>query len=98
MNPKDTFKIQRQVEELTAKGLVWESSSTCPIPVLLFPKKHGIMCMCVDSQAINKITIKYRYPLPRLEGMLDELHGLKVFSKIDLQSSYYQIKIREGDE
>ncbi|MCO5608596.1 hypothetical protein L7F22_062809 [Adiantum nelumboides] len=90
-------EIMRQVNELVEKGMVRPSSSPFCSPVLLVQKKDGTYRMCVDYRALNRITIKNRFPVPRVEDLFDKLQGSTYFSRIDLKSGYHQIRIVDED-
>ncbi len=98
MSHEELKELKVQLEELLAKGYIKPSKSPYGAPVFFVHKKDGTLRMCVDYRALNKATVKNRYPLPRIDDLFDRLSGAKVFSRIDLRSGYYQIRIAEGDE
>lgn len=97
MAANELAEIKKQIEELQNKGYVRPSSSPWGAPVLLVKKKDGSERMVIDYRALNEVTIKNKYPLPRIDDLFDQLEGARVFSKIDLRSGYHQLKIRSED-
>jgi hypothetical protein len=98
LTPQENEEVKRQAQDLLDKGLVTKSLSPCVVPTVLSLKKDGGWRMSIDSIAINKITIRYIFPLLRMDDLMDFLSGVNYFSKIDLKSEYQQIRMREGDE
>jgi hypothetical protein len=97
MAASELTELKKQLEELQRIGFIRPSSSPWGAPVLFVKKKDGSMRLCVDYRALNEVTIKNKYPLPRIDDLFDQLKGAKYFSKIDLRSRYFQLKIRESD-
>ncbi|WVZ52014.1 hypothetical protein U9M48_003109 [Paspalum notatum var. saurae] len=98
MAPIEQDEVKRNIDELLAKGFIRRSSSPWSFPVLLIEKKDtDVKRMCVDYRALNKVTIKNKYPLPRIDDLFDQLQGSCVFSKIDLRSGYHQLKIHPSN-
>src|SRR4051812_22559778 len=97
MSPIELRELKRQLEELLAKHFIQPSVSPWGAPVLLVKKKDGSMRLRIDYRQLNKVTIKNKYPLPRIDDLLDQLKGASVFSKIDLRSGYHQIRVKSSD-
>jgi hypothetical protein len=86
-------ELKGHIKELLEKGFIHPSSSPWGAPVIFVPKKDGTQRLCVDYRALNEVTVKNKYPLPRIVDLFDQLHGACVFSKINLRSGYHQLKI-----
>jgi hypothetical protein len=97
MPPRELAELKTQLQELLDKGYIHPSSSPWGCPAIFVKKKDGSLRLCVDYRPLNAVTIKNKYPLPRIDVLFDQLAGAKVFSKIDLRSGYHQIKIRPCD-
>ncbi|GJU69738.1 putative reverse transcriptase domain-containing protein [Tanacetum coccineum] len=95
--PSEMKELSDQLKELSDKGFIRPSSSPWGAPVLFVKKKDGSFRMCIDYRELNKLTVKNRYPLPRIDDLFDQLQGSSVYSKIDLRSGYHQLRVREED-
>ncbi|GJY68375.1 putative reverse transcriptase domain-containing protein [Tanacetum coccineum] len=95
--PSEMEELSTQLQELSNKGFIRPSSSPWGAPVLFVKKKDGSFRMCIDYRELNKLTVKNRYPLPRIDDLFDQLQGSSVYSKIDLRSGYHQLRVCDED-
>ncbi|GKA94037.1 putative reverse transcriptase domain-containing protein, partial [Tanacetum coccineum] len=95
--PSELDELSGQLKELQDKGFIQPSSSPWGAPMLFIKKKDGSFRMCIDYKELNKMTVKNRYPLPRIDDLFDQLQGSQFFSKIDLRSGYHQLRVHEDD-
>jgi hypothetical protein len=97
LNQNKLVGLKMQLTELLERGYVWPSKSPFGVPILFVSKKCGQMRMCIDYRALNRVTIKNNYHLPRVDDLLDRLAGATYFSRIDLKFGYYQIRVAAQD-
>jgi hypothetical protein len=97
MTTLDLVELKEHIKELLEKGFIWPSSSLWGAPMIFVSKKDDTQRLCVDYHVLNEVTIKNKYPLPRIDDMFDQFCGACVFFKIDLRSGYHQLKIQECD-
>ncbi|GJP35957.1 hypothetical protein CLOM_g1201 [Closterium sp. NIES-68] len=96
LSPIELANMKKQIEYLLAKGLIGPSTSRYGSPVLFTPKPDGSLRMCIDYRALNKQTIKNKFPISRIDDLLDQLQGATVFFKLDLRSGYWQIRMADN--
>jgi hypothetical protein len=90
-------ELKKQLEDFIDRGFIRTSVSLWGAPVLFVTKKDGSLRFCIDYRELNRVTIKNKYPLPRIDDLFDQLKEATVFSKIDLQSGYHQLKVKEAN-
>jgi transposase InsO family protein len=98
LSPREQEEVKRQIADLLGKGFIEPSSSPFGAPVIFVEKKDGTLRMCMDYRALNKVTLKRRYPMPRIDELFDMLAGAKLFTSLDLQQGYYNIRITDEDK
>ncbi|WMV09562.1 hypothetical protein MTR67_002947 [Solanum verrucosum] len=97
MAPAELKELKEQLKDLLDKDFIKPSISPCCAPVLFVKKRDGSLKMCIDYRQLNKVTIKNKYPIPRIDDLFDQHQGASHFSKIDVRSSYHQLRVRDGD-
>ena len=97
MTPLELKELKTQLEELLSKDFIRPSTSPWGAPVLFVKKKDDTLRLCIDYRKLNRVTVKNKYHLPRIDDLFDQLKGAKYFSKIDLKTRYHQLRVREED-
>jgi hypothetical protein len=95
MNPQELIEFKKQLDDMLRKGLIRPSATPWGSPIIFVDKRDGTIHLCVDYRKLNDVTIKNKYPLPKIEDLFDQMNGARVFSKIDLRTGYHQLKVRE---